>query len=135
MNVNEIRMPTPTATAALTMRFRSSSRCSRNDIFVPGGRVFLFLDADFFLERIPELVRGFLELGEAFSQRTAQFGQLARAKDDQSDHKNDDQLGHSDGTKHDVLLSRCRNRCGTGYVIIETGRRKGQGIPPGGCPE
>src|SRR6185369_1309869 len=38
--------------------------------------------------------------GEALAERPAQFGQFPRAEDDQSDHEDDDQLGHSNRTKH-----------------------------------
>jgi hypothetical protein len=57
-------------------------------------------DPDFLFEGALELVRGPLELGEALAERTAQVGQLAGAKNDESDHENDDQLRHANRTKH-----------------------------------
>src|SRR5262249_7916961 len=79
--------------------------------FLLFSRCFLFfflllLDPDLFLERAPQLVRGLLELGQALAERAPELGQLSRSKDDERDHENDDQLGHSDRTKHRLLLSR-----------------------------
>src|SRR5262249_28468619 len=72
--------------------------------------VLLLFDADFFLERAPQLVGGLLEFGQALAERAPQLGQLPRTKDDERDHENDDQLGHSDRTKHSLLLSQNRAR-------------------------
>src|SRR5262245_52378059 len=66
----------------------------------------LLLDPDFLLEGIAELVGGLLEFGQALAERPSEFGQFTRAEDDEGDHENDDQLRHSDGTKHSLLLSR-----------------------------
>src|SRR5882762_1885843 len=60
----------------------------------------LLLEPNFLLQRALQLVRGFLEFGEALAERPAELGELAGAKNDQSDHENDDQLRHADGTKH-----------------------------------
>ena len=90
--------------------------------------VALLFEPDFLFERALQLVRGSLEFGEALAERPAQFGQFAGAEDDQSDHENDDQLGHADGTKH-----RCsyfpETEADAAHVIIGTGCRTGQGNP------
>src|SRR5262249_54049783 len=60
----------------------------------------LFFEADLLFQGALQLVGRPLELGEALAQGTAQLRQLARTKNDQSDHENDDQLRHANGTKH-----------------------------------
>src|SRR5262245_36065817 len=87
------------------MRGRAGRRGRR-----PGGFGLLLLDPDFLLERVAQLVGRFLEFGEALAERLSQLRQLPRTKNDQSDHENDDQLGHADRTKHSVLPSRIRTR-------------------------
>ena len=63
-----------------------------------------FVRLDFLFERILQFVRRLLELRNAPSKRPAQFGQLARAEDDECNHENDDEFRHTEGTEHDVLL-------------------------------
>ena len=79
-----------------------------------------------------QLVRGPLELGEALAERTAQFGQLSGAENDQSDHENDDQLWHADGTKHGAPAFR-RTGGRPAQLIIGTGLARGQEIPTAAC--
>src|SRR4029453_12113043 len=136
-------------------RFRSSSRCSRNDILLPdsskesgsssspgvalgkgtsamgtlrravlardvadavigagGGRNgvmelrharrlltllrFPLFHPDFFVERVSQLVGRPLEFGEAFPERLAELGQLARPENDEGDGEDDDEFRKPD---------------------------------------
>ena len=65
----------------------------------------LFVRLDFLFERVLQFVRRLLELRNAPSKRPAQFGQLARAEDDECNHEDDDEFRHTEGTEHDVLLT------------------------------
>ena len=65
--------------------------------------LFLFLDLDFLLERVLQVLRRPLELVEAAAEGLAEFRELARPEDDQRNHQDNDELGHADGTKHFVL--------------------------------
>src|SRR5713226_9311438 len=48
--------------------------------------------ADFLVERVFQLVRRFLELGDALAERLAQFRELSRAEHNQRDREDDDEL-------------------------------------------
>src|SRR6266508_5040271 len=63
----------------------------------------LLFELDLLLERVLLIGRGTLELVDALAEGFAEFGQFARAEDDERDHQDDDQLGHADGTKHCCL--------------------------------
>ena len=95
-------------------------------LFGANGRplLALLLDADFLFERVPQLVGRPLELPDAPAKRTAELGQLARPEDDERDHQDDDQLGHSDGTKHKT----CSSRSAAGGCACGT---PGSGYPAG----
>src|SRR5262249_35659763 len=64
----------------------------------------LFFETDLFLERALQLVRCPLELRDALAERAAKLRKFSRAEDNQSDHEDDDQLGHAERTNHGVLL-------------------------------
>ena len=49
----------------------------------------LLLDADLFVQRIPELVRGAFEFVEAAAEGPAQFRQLTGAKNDERNRQDD----------------------------------------------
>jgi hypothetical protein len=54
------------------------------------------LDADLFLECVPQIVGRALELRQTAAQGPAELGQLARTEHDQRDDEDDYQLGHPD---------------------------------------
>jgi hypothetical protein len=60
----------------------------------------LFLDPDFLVERIAQLVGGPLEFAETLPERPSQLGQLAGSENNQGNRQDDDQLRHADRTKH-----------------------------------
>src|SRR5215467_11206817 len=72
----------------------------------------LLFEPDFFLERALQLVRRPLEFRDALAEGPAKLRKLSRAKNYQSDHEDDDQLGHAEGTKHGrtPVQSIIRNR-------------------------
>src|SRR6266545_386552 len=71
--------------------------------FLALGAAALF-HADFFVQRTLQLVRGPLELGEAFAERFSEFRQLARPENDQGNRENNDEFREPDGAKHTRII-------------------------------
>src|SRR4029079_6003033 len=88
----------------------------------------LLFETDFLFEGALQLVRRPLEFSQALAKGSAELGQLPRTEKDQSDHENDEQLRHSNRTKHNApkLLKPGR---GDSQSIIGTRRERGQEIP------
>src|SRR3954470_22025498 len=61
-----------------------------------------FFQADFLVERVLQLVRRALELGETLAEGLAQFRQLARPENDEGNGEDDDELWEADRTEHDA---------------------------------
>ena len=94
----------------------------------------LLFQADFLFESALQLVGSPLELGQALAERSSEFRQLSGPKNDQSDHENDDQLGHANRTKHSDPTFRKPSGT-TLTTIIGIGLPNGQENPPRKSPE
>ena len=73
------------------------------------------LELDLVLPRPLEVLGGALELSQRIAERLAQFGQLARPEDDESQHEDEEELGKAK-TAHENFDSRSSRRDGKKIV-------------------